>query len=948
MKFFSVILLLFLFSTTVFSINVYKIESSQRGLEKLIPYKNNLIKLTPGFLFFSGDVEFDLLLRKNGFTYNKENLFIEKLKKAKLEKLGFQKRKNFYIRKGPNIQDTILILCPFPQAQFSFNFISSITKKYPEKNLYVFKVLPESPYFLTKIKKKIKNILVIGLYEFDRGIWYPESFSKFLNDNPLPRLSGWLVKMFRKPEISNYLHFGFNKRKNMVSTDSIYYNNFLNSILQSIKKSGNPFTFNTPLSTFDNPFFSIHSDDYRIKLVELLDKSTGKFIKLEKVNKNIYSLPEKFFSKIAGRLYYKIKFVLIGAKNQIKTITLPTEPDRNFLFSKRVNRFAVIKSKNTKKIEQFLVSKNINYDLVYPDYFNDIELLQQYSCLICWNSPGEFSQLDAPFLIIGNESRKNKTYEYEKNGLVFFIKDKDYYCNFDFSNISSQENRILEQYIFNSKHEKIKDNFNLLVEKEQKLDNLKPKSKKWISEKNSTLSVKLEIIDFLRELPKKNDIFEIIADTMDFMKNKEISKLSGILDSFESADGLGYIQQTKPLFSFIKKDSKSFESSSDMQIPQIETGGFTTFVSAPEVQVIYRGAKIRNGAIKGRIRTLTGGIPASSIRVQAVKDSMARYSYTDISTGNYFIPDVPLGVWDVRLYSKEFGIPESDDNADTSMKAYVENSSVYIMPDIAVTKMESLLEGAYRGSVSSSGGSLRPISNATIFVADKYGTVSDSNGHFYLSGIPPGKQSAVVQASGYETLKKDIYIVSDQAVSQTFYLIPKEGGLSGHIHPVNYQASVDWSQVHVTVRGVKHEPIVVDRGFFSVQVPIDLGTYTISVYAPYYERVDQTISTTLYEGQVLQFPMIELRRKTTTISFDIFASENTTGSLTVMIGNYQSPLSSNFSGGRTAWIHGMTIPQGLHKIVTYGAQSLTNPHQESKEMEFEITNNRNFSLFVIK
>ena len=219
---------------------------------------------------------------------------------------------------------------------------------------------------------------------------------------------------------------------------------------------------------------------------------------------------------------------------------------------------------------------------------------------------------------------------------------------------------------------------------------------------------------------------------------------------------------------------------------------------------------------------------------------------------------------------------------------------------------------------------------------------------FFISGIPPGKKSVVVQASGYDTLNKDIYIVSDQSVSQTFYLIPKEGGISGHIHPVNYQAAVDWSEVHVTVRGVKHDPIIVDRGFFSVKVPIDLGTYTISVYAPYYERAEKTINTVLYEGQILSFPMIELRRKTTTVSFDIFSSENTTGSLTVMVGNYQSPLSSNFSGGRTSWIHGMTVPQGLHKIVTYGAQSLTNPHQESKEMEFEITNNRNFSLFVIK
>lgn len=343
--------------------------------------------------------------------------------------------------------------------------------------------------------------------------------------------------------------------------------------------------------------------------------------------------------------------------------------------------------------------------------------------------------------------------------------------------------------------------------------------------------------------------------------------------------------------------------------------------------------KVRNGAIAGSIRLVSGGAPSVPVRVQATGDGVARYTRSG-EDGDFLIPDVPIGVYDVVYMAP--GFTAAITGEALYRKAWVGNGETYLMPDMVLRAAPAAIPGNGRGKVVNMvSGDL--MAGVAIAVRDHY-VLSDSEGAFSISGLEPGPASIRAMASGYRTYEASLTIVPGQAVSHTVIMEPVEAGANGIIGTDGWGHLLDWSTVVVMVRGVPHDTIKVDNGVFSVKVPALMPEYVVEARAPYCEPAVVTVAGPLYPGGTLGVSGLILRRRTAQVTFKLFTGTACEGSVYVVISGMGTfGPSSDFGGGFESRVGPVTVPQGPAKFSSMGAGALRPAHRDAGEFEMTVS-----------
>ncbi len=363
-------------------------------------------------------------------------------------------------------------------------------------------------------------------------------------------------------------------------------------------------------------------------------------------------------------------------------------------------------------------------------------------------------------------------------------------------------------------------------------------------------------------------------------------------------------------------------------------------------------AGLKNGAIKGKVSLVNGGaLPAVKIRAEGINDEISRVTITDRSDGTFYIPDVPVGVYDLYFQVEGYEIANvtgsdtsgeggdsSNGYVDSGIKCYIENGNVYEIPSIYFKKITSTAPGVISGHVYSQTTG-QPISGAVVAInATATATVSDINGRYILSNISVGAQTLVVSKEAYITTSVAIHIVSDTEVVRDVRLPSATATINGNIIADNYPSLFgdEWANVIVTVDGVKVDSqITAANGNYSVDVPVGPSSYTLRINHPYVNETIVRVDGPLTDGQVKQASDGHVRWKTGTVTVQVWTAVDMDGdgNRCVVLTSYgdgdglvtfvdtDSPLTTGGTDYMASTIF-TNVPIGERKFETHGATSL--------------------------
>ena len=391
-------------------------------------------------------------------------------------------------------------------------------------------------------------------------------------------------------------------------------------------------------------------------------------------------------------------------------------------------------------------------------------------------------------------------------------------------------------------------------------------------------------------------------------------------------------------------------------------------------------AGVRNGAIKGKVALVGGGtLPAVKVRAEGIRNeggsTISRYTITDRSDGSFYIPNVPVGIYEIYFQVEGYEIAsitgqDTSGEGETSgslngyinsgIKAYIENGNVYEIPTVYFKKIVSRAPGTISGHIYSQvtgqaiSGAVVAIGNSTL------ATISDINGRYVLSNVPAGAVTLVVSKEGYETVNVDVNVVADTEITRDIRLPSAHATINGNLVPDNYPDlfNDEWDNIIVTVDGVEAE-VNVNPGKYTVHVPIGPSSYTIRINHPYIDETIVRVDGPLTEGQVIQAPDAHIRWKTGTVTVQVWTNTDQDGNddRCVVLTEYGIgdglcvfvDTDDAFGNPGTDFMASTTfteVPIGKRKFETVGAASLDGDNTD-RDVEINVhEGSQTVSIFV--
>ena len=381
-------------------------------------------------------------------------------------------------------------------------------------------------------------------------------------------------------------------------------------------------------------------------------------------------------------------------------------------------------------------------------------------------------------------------------------------------------------------------------------------------------------------------------------------------------------------------------------------------------------AGLKNGAIKGKVSLVNGGaLPAVKIRAEGISGDISRYTITDRSDGTFYVPDVPVGVYDLFFQVEGYEIANvtgsdtsgegdgsSNGYVDSGVKCYIENGNVYEIPAIYFKRITSTAPGVISGHVYSQTTG-QPISGSVVAVnGTAIATVSDINGRYILSNIGVGAQTLVVSKEAYTTTSIEIHIVSDTEVVRDIRLPSATATINGNVIADNYPSlfNTEWANVIVTVDGVRvTSQITAENGNYSVDVPVGPSSYTLRLNHPYVNETIVRVDGPLTDGQVKQASDAHVRWKTGTVTVQVWTNvdQDDNDDRCVVITTYGDgdglvtfvDTDPPFTTGGTDFMASTVftnVPTGERLFSTLGASSLESPPLPATSNYADITDQK--------
>ncbi|PKK91765.1 MAG: hypothetical protein CVV64_03630 [Candidatus Wallbacteria bacterium HGW-Wallbacteria-1] len=383
-------------------------------------------------------------------------------------------------------------------------------------------------------------------------------------------------------------------------------------------------------------------------------------------------------------------------------------------------------------------------------------------------------------------------------------------------------------------------------------------------------------------------------------------------------------------------------------------------------------AGVRNGAIKGRLTTTDGNdLPQVRIRVQAQEEQLdeanpySRYVVTDSSDGNYIIPDVPVGVFNISAFAEGYELSGSEATGATGVSsevnfvAIVESGSTYDVPTIYVKKRSSQQAGTVKGTVYDRA-LLTPIQNATVNISG-FSVNTDSNGEYSIGGLIPSDGYPVeCVAVGFkrytaalpDTVSPVVYIVPGKDVNYDIYLSRGDGSFNITLTPSDadpfptffdgetFAVSFEYGATSVTIADNAFAGQVI---FDNVPMGKDMS-YRFVVQNPNYQQYVKTYPNGTLPGFTYAL-LFEMTRKSKDISFGVNASKNVSGPVTVQIAEVGGK-GGSFVNGRRFSVGPIRVPYGKIVVSTKGAEGLRNDAGTGLDANASLTNVEDMELVI--
>jgi uncharacterized protein (DUF2141 family) len=273
----------------------------------------------------------------------------------------------------------------------------------------------------------------------------------------------------------------------------------------------------------------------------------------------------------------------------------------------------------------------------------------------------------------------------------------------------------------------------------------------------------------------------------------------------------------------------------------------------------------------------------------------------------------------VTLFRDPRTVPEPDETAPYKMIWY--NQSLSSLKDLVfVIQPQAYNLGGIVGKVADAQ-SLLPIAGASV-TTDGFTAITDQNGNYFITNVPPGSYTVTASADGYLSDSKTTHIQPGVTATVNFELqpiAPRKGAIQGTVTDINTGNPIADATVSANGNSVTTDM----NGKYTIP-DLTPGTYNVEASATEYQSASKSVTVVAGQTETVDFalapvPKGTLSVTTTPVAGEVFVNGISWGiapqSRDVQIGTYNVSFGP-VAGYRTPTWQMATVYENLETTVT--------------------------------
>lgn len=254
------------------------------------------------------------------------------------------------------------------------------------------------------------------------------------------------------------------------------------------------------------------------------------------------------------------------------------------------------------------------------------------------------------------------------------------------------------------------------------------------------------------------------------------------------------------------------------------------------------------GNLSGRVTDVSNGDPIGGASIILSQNGIFLTSAITDSNGEYLLTGLSVGTYELRAIRSEYeiGIAQVAIDADFTT---VQDFALQTNPGSVSGTISTLV-----GANPIPGAIIQILQNTTVFDA----TVSDSNGDYTLSELPPGDYIVTVKASGFQNAFSNVSVVGGVETTQDFSLAANPGSLSGTVTDEITGLPIEGVPIQIFQSSVLIGATLTDINGNYLFTDLATGNFELRTVSDNY--VNKTLSFTIFENQntILNFTLISI------------------------------------------------------------------------------------------
>lgn len=329
-------------------------------------------------------------------------------------------------------------------------------------------------------------------------------------------------------------------------------------------------------------------------------------------------------------------------------------------------------------------------------------------------------------------------------------------------------------------------------------------------------------------------------------------------------------------------NSVQTDSSGNYAISNLAPGNYSVRATLHTYQIAVQGATVQSnvvtqanfslnslpGGISGQVTDAASGALLIDAEIDVFQGTILISSALTDSNGNYGIANLAPGTYTIRA---------TLNNYETNLQSAIVTATNTTPVNFVLTQDPGFVQGQITDAATS-----QPITTASVVVNILQSNIivgsalTDSNGNYFISGLPQGSYTLQIAANDYQTATQGITILANMVTTANVALQPQPGAITGTI--------ID----QITTQPISGAVVDIMQGstIFATLLTNSDGSYLINQLAPgnYIVRVKATNYQTNSQSANVQ------ANSTTTVNIQLLAQPGT------LTGTVKDPSSTPLSG----------------------------------------------------